>query len=263
MFTKERLYTPEGGLVTEVALPPFITKPEVLIWGARVFIHVDSFLELTENEGMPPAVEADIEGGCYVEAFAYHVPPTAEELPDSAEYMNRREGLDRRLMEGVLQTVGIAPAPDHYVSRLMGESPEPGFASEGERYEEGQEASNVNQAALDAHYPPLDPWVRFSQNSEPPGPGETPLFDRVYIDPSHGNGGADCTCHELAPCYHYISCPVATWGLLQGHARQVYKRARAEVFTLPECPFKYCSDPERCKSLEHCQHKNRKSDATG
>lgn len=72
-YTKERLFTPEGGFVAEVSIPPFVSKPEVLIWGARVFLHIDSY-ELVEFEPMPGIEAAE---GCYIEAFAYHIPPEA------------------------------------------------------------------------------------------------------------------------------------------------------------------------------------------
>lgn len=81
MFEKTRLYTPEGGFVVEVELPPFLTKPEVLIWGARVFVHVDSFLDLTEDED-----------GCYVEAFAYYVPLYPPPFIDLLESTNMDAG---------------------------------------------------------------------------------------------------------------------------------------------------------------------------
>lgn len=157
----ERLFTPEGGFVTEVTLPPFVTKPEVLIWGARVFVHVDSFdPEAAEVEAvLELPFPTDSEDGCYVEAFGYYVPPTPEEL---------------------------APA---------------------------------RQAG--------DAWEEFVANVRPLVEGEVALYDRVYVDPAQSIGqecSRACICDNLTPGYHWTACPVTTWGLLNGYARQVYMR---------------------------------------
>lgn len=118
MFEKTRLYTPEGGFVAEVDLPPFNTKPEVLIWGARVFVHVDSFLDLTEDED-----------GCYVEAFAYYVPfegriPLYPPPPYILGYDPGR-GEERPPVIDLLESTnmdagdGGLPAPDHFINRRL------------------------------------------------------------------------------------------------------------------------------------------------
>lgn len=97
-FTRERLFTPEGGFVAEVVVPEMQNKPEVLIWGARVFIHIDSY-ELVEFEPLPGIEAAE---GCYIEAFAYHCPP-------EMHHSTLPGGLDREPPR---------IAPDHYVNRL-------------------------------------------------------------------------------------------------------------------------------------------------
>jgi hypothetical protein len=77
MFVKVNLYTPEGGFVTTVTMPNFKPEPQVLVWGARTFVYVDSFPDFFES-----VPDQDPEDGCYVEAFAYHVPPMVAEMPD-------------------------------------------------------------------------------------------------------------------------------------------------------------------------------------
>lgn len=32
-----KLYTRDGGFVTEEQFPPFVTRPEVVVWGSRFF----------------------------------------------------------------------------------------------------------------------------------------------------------------------------------------------------------------------------------
>lgn len=59
-----KLFTASGDFVATVAIPPFQTMPEVLIWGQRVFVwHGD------------PASAIDGTTG-YVEGFAYWVSPS-------------------------------------------------------------------------------------------------------------------------------------------------------------------------------------------
>lgn len=59
-----RLLTAERALAHEQAIPPFMTPPEIVIWGSRFFI-------------LPPGTVIDIDGAAptatleYVEAFAY------------------------------------------------------------------------------------------------------------------------------------------------------------------------------------------------
>lgn len=62
---KVKLFTADGGFVAEVEIAPFQTMPEVLIWGARVFVWHDD-----------PASQIDGKSG-YVEGFAYWVSPSA------------------------------------------------------------------------------------------------------------------------------------------------------------------------------------------
>lgn len=64
-----KLFTADGGYVTDVVAPPFIMPPDVIVWGARVFLRVDSY-DLVEFD--PVEGSAD---GCYIEGFAYHAPP--------------------------------------------------------------------------------------------------------------------------------------------------------------------------------------------
>lgn len=91
MFVKEKLYTPEGGFVAEVELPAFQTKPEVLIWGTRAFIFVDSLLSFAEQAGGSPKVANDNLEGCYVEAWAYWCPPAVESaIPDKDHVVRER-----------------------------------------------------------------------------------------------------------------------------------------------------------------------------
>lgn len=117
MFTKEKLYTNEGGFVTEVSLPPFTTKPEVLIWGARVFIYVDALME-------DYADKLQVPGDGYVEAWAYYVPPTVEEMPrrdllymigmENADYGEPMEDRVYVPPELVTESCGCSLAPGYH-----------------------------------------------------------------------------------------------------------------------------------------------------
>ncbi len=80
MFITVKLFTPEGGFVSTVTMPAFQIMPQVLVWGARSFVHVDG-LEMFE-EGDAPDIGDE---GAYIEAFAYHVPPMVAEMPDGSK----------------------------------------------------------------------------------------------------------------------------------------------------------------------------------
>lgn len=62
-----RLLTAAGGFVSEAVVPDFTPPPEVIVWGARVFIAPvpEELLRLLTHE------RADM---AYVEAFAYVLP---------------------------------------------------------------------------------------------------------------------------------------------------------------------------------------------
>lgn len=109
MFITEKLYTPEGGFVAEVVVPKFLTKPEVLIWGSRVFVHIDSLVPDESNTSDIPVWSAENSEGCYMEAFGYYVPPTVEELP----VFNAMSEMGIKLED----TAPELPVKDHYESR--------------------------------------------------------------------------------------------------------------------------------------------------
>jgi hypothetical protein len=62
-----RLAVRDGGHVADLQIPPFVTLPEVLIWGQRVFaFHAE------RASGEDPAIAE------YREVFFYWVPITGE-----------------------------------------------------------------------------------------------------------------------------------------------------------------------------------------
>lgn len=81
MFTREKLYTSDGGYVTEIELPAYDPKPDVMIWGARVFIRVDGFVPADFDPLDTVPVEDMQSREAYVEAFAYHIPIREGDLP--------------------------------------------------------------------------------------------------------------------------------------------------------------------------------------
>lgn len=59
---KVKLFTRGGGFVREAEIPPFVLQPEVVTWGARVFVQDDTYT-MTDDavgyvEGMAYALEA-------------------------------------------------------------------------------------------------------------------------------------------------------------------------------------------------------------
>lgn len=62
-----KLFTRDGGFVTEGEMPPFLTLPDVIVWGERVFIapQVDAAVRAAEHRAGEVA---------YVEAFAWAMP---------------------------------------------------------------------------------------------------------------------------------------------------------------------------------------------
>jgi hypothetical protein len=66
-----RLAIRDGGHVADVIIPPFVSLPEVVVWGERFFL----FHHEIKNDGDPCAAE-------YRECFAYWVPP-AMTVPDA------------------------------------------------------------------------------------------------------------------------------------------------------------------------------------
>lgn len=68
---KIKLFSRDGGFVTEVVIPPFHDPPEVLMWSARIFV-----LPNPDNYGHRHVKDLPSEEGVtfYVEAWAYIVP---------------------------------------------------------------------------------------------------------------------------------------------------------------------------------------------
>lgn len=64
---KIRLFTQDGGFVTEAVVPLFAPAPDVILWGTRVFISpaVDHVVRQSEWAAGDMA---------FVEAFAYALP---------------------------------------------------------------------------------------------------------------------------------------------------------------------------------------------
>ncbi len=66
-----KLYTREGGFVTEATIPPFLTMPDVVLWGERFFC-------IPDVDGLVAFINADLPDDvhAYVEAFSYAIPVT-------------------------------------------------------------------------------------------------------------------------------------------------------------------------------------------
>lgn len=62
---KIRLAVREGGHVADVEIPPFVARPDVLVWGIRCFM----FHAELSNDGDDVIAE-------YREAFMYVIPPS-------------------------------------------------------------------------------------------------------------------------------------------------------------------------------------------
>lgn len=77
MFRTEKLYTAQGGYVSDVVIPAFVEKPPVLIWGCRVFMYADA------------AMLDEAEGDCYIEVFGYFVPPSPDDPKAPATLLTR------------------------------------------------------------------------------------------------------------------------------------------------------------------------------
>lgn len=80
------LQTEDGRAVQEIALPPFLTPPMVIIWGIRVF----------------SKLEKDPRDNTYRECFCYSVPSVYAGVPTGVE-VGLEEALDRA---GALRPVG-------------------------------------------------------------------------------------------------------------------------------------------------------------
>lgn len=135
-YTRERLFTPEGGFVAEVNVPVMEYKPDVLIWGARVFLRLDSY-ELVEFEREANNIEGAAPEGCYIEAFAYHIPP-------EAHHSTKPGGLDQeppilpisseqaKEWEEDAPYVRPLPVPDHFEQRRRAGDRSPDMSDPGE-----------------------------------------------------------------------------------------------------------------------------------
>ncbi len=72
IMLRAKLFTADGGYVSIVDVPPFVTGfPKVLIWGERIFT--------LSSELQPDGL------GIYTETFAYAVPPPLEVRPTRQE----------------------------------------------------------------------------------------------------------------------------------------------------------------------------------
>lgn len=67
---KVKLFTRDGGFVHEAEVPPFLTPPDLIIWGERFFV-------VPDVDGPVGQIAADSPEDVDVlqEAFAYAIPP--------------------------------------------------------------------------------------------------------------------------------------------------------------------------------------------